>query len=278
MICVHPPTGAALNRAEHPLFLLLPSDIRLRLCTEDYLKLEIAMHYLFLNACYLTPAATNGLFLVVAIATGWALLRRSNCATVLAAMAACALIVAAFTPIGDWLARPLETRFSQWRQSPHNTPDGIIVIGGESGERISALAELSSRYPQARLVYSGTDINDSEFSELLKIFFRRGGDPKRITFESRSRNTYENAIYSADLIRPKMGQRWLLVTFSLHMPRAIGTFRHAGFKIEAYPVDPHSPFIAGSPALIRFDSVVREWTGLLAYRLMGRTDALFPEP
>ena len=214
----------------------------------------ITMHYILLNAYSLTPVATNGLVLVAAIATGWALLRRSKCATVLAAMAACALIVAAFTPIGDWLARPLETRFPQWRQGSHNAADGIIVIGGESGERISALAELSARYPQARLVYSGTDESDPEFTELLKIFSRHGCDPKRITFESRSRNTYENALYSADLIRPNIDQHWVLITFSLHMPRAIGSFRHAGFEIEAYPVDSRLTLYHGVASLdkVRF--------------------------
>jgi uncharacterized SAM-binding protein YcdF (DUF218 family) len=196
-------------------------------------------------------------------------------------MAACALIVAAFTPIGDWLACPLETRFPRWQQGQEAAPDGVIVLGGESGERIAALAELSSRFPQARLVYSGTDKNDPEYSELLKIFSLHGGDPKRIILENRSRNTYENAIYSRGLIKPNADQRWILVTFALHMPRAVGSFRRAGFKIEAYPIDLHaedSPFTAGSQALIRFDAVVKEWTALVAYRLMGRTDALLPAP
>ena len=39
------------------------------------------------------------------------------------------------------------------------------------------------------------------------------------------------------LLNPKPGERWLLVTSSWHMPRAVGVFRKAGFQIEPYPVD-----------------------------------------
>ena len=59
----------------------------------------------------------------------------------------------------------------------------------------------------------------------------------RLTLEDRSRNTIENAVYSKALAQPKPGERWLLVTSALHMPRAMGAFRQAGFAVEAYPVD-----------------------------------------
>jgi hypothetical protein len=43
---------------------------------------------------------------------------------------------------------------------------------------------------------------------------------------------------------------------------------------------PHlfAPYSAGSEALFYLDFVAKEWIGLIAYRLMGRTDALFPAP
>jgi uncharacterized SAM-binding protein YcdF (DUF218 family) len=135
------------------------------------------------------------------------------------------------------------------------------------------------RFPQARLVYSGPDSNSSDFNELLRIFSRHGGDTKRITLETRSRSTYENAVYTSEMLKPSSDQRWILITFSLHMPRAVGCFRRARFKIEAYPVDTReSPFVSGTPALIRFDAVMREWTALVVYRLLGKTDALLPAP
>jgi uncharacterized SAM-binding protein YcdF (DUF218 family) len=180
----------------------------------------------------------------------------------------------------------LGNRFPQWQIGAHAAPDGIIVLGGEAGERITALAELSRRFPQARLVYSGPGERIFAAEELLKTFARLGGDPSRITIETRSRSTFENAVYSRELIKPNLYERWLLVTSAMHMPRAIGSFRHAGFRVEAYPVEfdtgdrSHVPpaFSTGSKALSKLDIAMREWIALVAYRLMGRTDALLPAP
>jgi uncharacterized SAM-binding protein YcdF (DUF218 family) len=77
-----------------------------------------------------------------------------------------------------------------------------------------------------------------------------------------------------------------LVTSAFHMPRSIGAFRHAGFEVEAYPVDwrsrgwidAASPFDQLSHGLARTDVAVHEWSGLIAYRLTGRSSALFPAP
>ena len=52
-----------------------------------------------------------------------------------------------------------------------------------------------------------------------------------------ARNTVENAVLTKALVKPKPGERWLLVTSAHHMPRSVGVFRQAGFPVEAYPVD-----------------------------------------
>ena len=57
-------------------------------------------------------------------------------------------------------------------------------------------------------------------------------DRSRIVLESRSKNTYENAVYCAELVKPKPNEHWLLVTGALHMPRAVCSFRMAGFEVE----------------------------------------------
>jgi uncharacterized SAM-binding protein YcdF (DUF218 family) len=73
---------------------------------------------------------------------------------------------------------------------------------------------------------------------------------------------------------------------AIHMPRAVGCFRVAGFQVDPCPVEfmaggrsgPFAGFASGSSALIQLDQAAKEWIGLIAYRLMGRTDALFPWP
>jgi uncharacterized SAM-binding protein YcdF (DUF218 family) len=108
---------------------------------------------------------------------------------------------------------------------------------------------------------------------------------ERVTLENRARNTYENAIYTKELAKPRPGERWLLVTSASHMPRAIGCFRRVGFSVEAYPVDWNTadrtnfaPNMHISSGLSRLDYAVHAWTGLLVYWLTGRTSEFFPSP
>jgi uncharacterized SAM-binding protein YcdF (DUF218 family) len=76
------------------------------------------------------------------------------------------------------------------------------------------------------------------------------------------------------------------VTSAWHMPRAVGTFEKAGFPVVPYPVDfwtaggiKDQPFFPSiSDGLGRLDYGVREWVGLFAYYLSGRSAALFPGP
>jgi uncharacterized SAM-binding protein YcdF (DUF218 family) len=70
------------------------------------------------------------------------------------------------------------------------------------------------------------------------------------------------------------------------MPRSVGVFRKAGFPIEPWPVDYRTaglldalrPFEAPADGLKRLDTAMREWIGLVIYRVTGRSDALFPGP
>ena len=63
-------------------------------------------------------------------------------------------------------------------------------------------------------------------------------NPRDGELESGSRNTRENAINTMHLSKP--GERWVLIMSASRMPRAIGLFRKAGFRVEAYPVDWHT--------------------------------------
>ncbi|CAH2404710.1 hypothetical protein MES5069_440088 [Mesorhizobium escarrei] len=76
------------------------------------------------------------------------------------------------------------------------------------------------------------------------------------------------------------------MTSAFHMPRAKALFDKVGFVTVARPVDFRTSGKEGI-GLSRDDSfgslqttstAVREWIGLLAYRLSGRIDRLFPGP
>jgi uncharacterized SAM-binding protein YcdF (DUF218 family) len=216
------------------------------------------------------------------------------------------LAICGFSPFGYWVLYPLESQFPPWDAS-RGAPDGIVVLGGaidadasaERGvavyagavDRVIATAALARRYPDARIIYSGGSANlisdDAKEADYALAVFESLGIPKdRLTMERRSRNTRENAEFSKAIAAPKSGERWLLVTSAYHMPRSIGLFRKTGFAVEPYPVDWHtgggadlltfSPFAVDG--LERTDTGIREWIGLVAYWISGKTSALFPGP
>ncbi|MCS0505237.1 YdcF family protein [Ancylobacter mangrovi] len=222
----------------------------------------------------------------------------------LAALGAIGIAVAGLGPLGRVLMHELEQRFPQYEGEGPVT--GVIVLGGaelteitasrgqpsfnESAEREFALADLSRRYPQARLVFvggSGQILGSTmqEAAVVRRALGQLGVDPARVTFETRSRNTAENARNARELLEPQPGERWLLVTSAFHMPRAVGCFRAAGFPVIAYPVDFRTTdrlsfglFSSVSEGLDFVDRSVREWVGLAVYYWTGRTDAWFPAP
>jgi uncharacterized SAM-binding protein YcdF (DUF218 family) len=228
----------------------------------------------------------------------------------LAVLGVVLLLIAGLSPLGNALMLPLEERFPRWdaaRDAAQGAPAGIIVLGGaigpeisaargmpdlnESAERITATAALARQYPQARIVYSGGNARlvltgGIEADYAIDLLESLGIARTRVVAERQSRNTVENAEFSKKLVDPKPGERWLLVTSAYHMPRAIGVFRRAGFPVEAYPVDWRTrgpidlwlPFESVTAGLRRTDTAVHEWIGLVAYRLTGRTSALFPAP
>ena len=118
------------------------------------------------------------------------------------------------------------------------------------------------------------------------VFDSLGIDQLRLIIERSSRNTLENAEFSKTLADPRPGERWLLVTSAFHMPRAVGLFRKVGFPVEPYPVDWRTgdtssllSFSAvATDGLLKTDIAIREWIGLVAYRITGKTDDLLPGP
>ena len=215
------------------------------------------------------------------------------------------LLALSVLPLGKLLAGRLEDRFPRW-DAARGAPTGIVILGGAidpdlsadrgelnlggSAARVIAIAKLARQFPQARILYSGGNgsllsSGGPEADFVYPILDDFGVPRSRVTLETRSRNTAENAAFSKEVAQPKPGERWLLVTSAMHMPRAVGCFRRAGFPVEAYPVDwttlTHpklAPSLAPVANLARLDDAAHEWEGLLVYWLSGRTSAFLPAP
>ncbi|PWK69824.1 YdcF family protein [Aminobacter sp. AP02] len=215
------------------------------------------------------------------------------------------LALATWTSLGSLMLNPLEERFQ--RPAMPATIDGIVVLGGgfegainlarggyelnSGGDRMVETAILARRYPQARIVVSGgngtlTLDGEGDADTAPRLLEALGVARDRLILENRSRNTYENALFSKELVTPKPGETWLLVTSAFHMPRSIALFAKAGFEVTAWPVDYRTSGQEGvglftdNPAdsLQNTMMAMREWIGLFAYWLSGRIDDPFPGP
>jgi uncharacterized SAM-binding protein YcdF (DUF218 family) len=233
--------------------------------------------------------------------------RRARFGRGLALTAILILIASATLPVGVLLIAPLENRFAA-PPSDLPPPEGIIVLGGaindqasadrqetvfdEGGERLTEAVVLAKRYPQARVVYTGGSASfvgatSTEALQARKLMSQMGIAPARVTIEDKSRNTDENARFTAAIVRPQPSQRWIVATSAFHIPRAMGVFKKAGFHPIAYPVAfrtlgrwPDDLRLTFDPTrnLRVLEYAVHEWIGLGAYWLSGRVDDLFPGP
>jgi uncharacterized SAM-binding protein YcdF (DUF218 family) len=214
------------------------------------------------------------------------------------------LVGLAVLPIGPWLSWPLESRFATPDPMPAQV-DGIILLGGAesvsqtrargivavngAADRLIAFVDLARTYPDARLVYSGGSGSlrpqAMREADVARAALRTMGlDVDRVVFERESRNTFENARNLRPMIAPQAGETWLVVMTALNMPRAVGVFRAAGWPVVPYPVD-HTVGLARPGLSLAWNlagrassaqRALREWIGLVVYRVLGRTNALFP--
>jgi len=242
----------------------------------------------------------------ILIWTGWARWGRR-----FVTVGAVLLLVAGLSPLGNVLILPLENLFPRANLDQQPPPTGFIVLGGaedrlvgkarkaptlnEAGERIVETVMLARKFPEAKIAFTGGDAgilypSDSEAVGAQRMLTDMGVARDRLILEAGARDTYENAVYlKTELDRLGLlgpGKRWVLITSAYHMPRVIASFRQAGFDVEAWPVDYRTrgradlarPFDKVSEGLRRVDVATREWVGLLAYRLAGRTNSLLPAP
>ncbi len=159
-------------------------------------------------------------------------------------------------PVGPLLLSWLEERVSAPTKMPQDL-DGIILLGGafesamseKTGQisangqigRVFCFMELANANPDAVLVASGGagDILNPAAMESVptKKFFALSHFTRGVLYEEQSRNTYENAIHTKNLVKPEEGQKWAVVTSAYHMPRTIGIFDKLGWNIIPYPCD-----------------------------------------
>ena len=244
------------------------------------------------------------LILTIGVILLWSRFAQSG--RIVLSVCAVVLVSVSVLPFSAWWIGALEERFPRPDVETMEPPDGIIVLGGAlsnpgvverygvislnmRAERIVEFANLGRRFPDARMVFTGgtgdlRQIAPVEADRLKPFTGELGLEPGRVEYEEKSRNTWENALFSKEKINPKPNETWLLVTSAAHMPRSVGIFRKVGWNVTPYPVDYETD---GTPPWFWFDPVTNwyranvaahETIGLIVYYLADRTSSLFPAP
>ena len=207
------------------------------------------------------------------------------------------LLLGGWAPLPDALLRHLERQYPDPPALPARQYAGVIVLGGalESGyvsegtdepqvnggaERMTTVLPLLRQAPDLAVVFTGGQgeyfgSGPSEAERARRFFVQLGLDPQRVRLEDQSRNTYENAVFTARLSGIDLNKPWILITSAYHMPRALAVFRKQGWNVTPYSVDfnaglatPWTSYSLGISG--KWSLALHEYLGTLSYRLSGR--------
>jgi uncharacterized SAM-binding protein YcdF (DUF218 family) len=159
--------------------------------------------------------------------------------------------------VSDALRGSLEGRFAYRPVADLPQVEAAVVLGGgidagppewpypnlsAAADRVWHAARVYRAGKVQRLILSGgyqewLGERRPEVEGMRQLLAELGVPESALVIEGRSRNTRENALYSAELIRAQGIGRVLLVTSALHMPRALGAFRAVGVEAIPAPTD-----------------------------------------
>lgn len=179
--------------------------------------------------------------------------------------------------------------------------DFAIVLGGYSSynfeynhvefgsatDRLMTPLQMYFNGKVKKLILSGGsgELLNQTYSEQEKVadfLISMGISPNDILIELNSKNTYENAVFTQELIEKNQFQNhtFLLVTSAMHMPRSLACFQKAGIYPTPLPVDFASVsilekasfnyiFIPDLAALLGWQYVLHEWIGYIVYKTLN---------
>lgn len=192
--------------------------------------------------------------------------------------------------VSDGFRGTLEQRHRLVAEESLPRVDAIVVLGGATRygwmerERVDpwelrnsrlaagARAWLSGRAPI--VILSG---GKGEAKRMKPAIERLGVPASALVLEGESHNTQDNAINTARLAREHGVHRILLVTSSIHMPRAVVLFERTGLEVTPVPVPERAHrtswsdrWLPSPRALWRSGRALKEYVALLALAIDAR--------
>ncbi len=241
--------------------------------------------YSYLKALVLPP-----LNLCVLAAVGWLLGRWwPRLGRTLVAAAVLCLYLLATPYVSSELLRSLQVDPPLTEERLDNDAGAIVVLSGDlyrqapeyGGDAVGRLTLERLQYGvwlfrkvNLPLLVTGGKIRgaDSTLAAIMQQTLRRDFDVPVRWVEAASRNTYENARFSAQLLKRANVRTIYLVTHASHMARAKASFQAVGIEVVAAPTrfaSKHTPvpdaFLPRAWALEASYVAMYEWLGLLWY-------------
>ncbi len=210
-----------------------------------------------------------------------------------------------------WVAMSL-SRSLEWRYLPLDPmprAEAIVILGGGTDpleyprtnvegngavDRILYGAQLYHQGLSDHILVSGGRVDwkgsgSTPANEMATLLEHLEVPEETIWLETNSRNTYENALYSRQILTEKGIDRILLITSALHMPRSVRLFESQGFEVIPAPTDYSVTFedwdrikeasleiqilnlFPSADNLSSVTSALKEYLGILFYLLQGVT-------
>lgn len=165
----------------------------------------------------------------------------------------------------------------------YDTGADRMVYSASVDRMIQALQLYHDGHIRKILLTGGSGfVNFQEWKEsglIADILMKSGVPAEDILLENNSRNTYENAVYSAAILKKgNYGTDYLLITSASHMRRSMACFEKAGITTTPFSVDPRSGSGMYTPDkliqpdaenMVTWDALLHEWVGMLMYLMMG---------
>ncbi len=232
------------------------------------------------------------LLLVSACALLIALRRRSRRA-VATALASCLLTVLwAWPPCHYLLALPFELPYATPLRQEERV-DAIVVLSGavrtpdqlnpqalpgyDTYVRCAHAAWLYRERFRVPVVTTGGGQPGYTAAEVSATLLAQMGVPKKhILFEKRSRSTWENALFAAQILRQRGCRRVAVVTQAYHMRRAVAVFTKLGFEVVPAACDftisggPFQELLPDGTTVRRNELLFHELIAYLWYWIRGR--------
>ncbi|MGB1217662.1 MAG: YdcF family protein [Saprospiraceae bacterium] len=178
--------------------------------------------------------------------------------------------------------------------------DYIILLGGfsaqkdskpkgfwlsERGSRLTSALELLQKRKGKQLLISGGTGSIWNTDRLPEAQYNRnylvdiGIPDSLIIMENKSVNTYENALYTKEILdRCHPNPKCLLVTSAFHIRRSMGLFEKMGMDVTPFPTDylhsefnrPNNIIVPNPKAIHGWEMLLKEWVGIITYKVKGQ--------